>query len=131
MSRLAESLLTRLLNVDGFWYLATPYSKYASGLNEAAKEACQVTDILSRLGVNVFSPIAHSHAIAANGRADPLDHELWMRVDAPLMRAAHGLLVYRMPGWDSSVGVKMEVHCFVEAGKPVHHIGYPLEDLHA
>jgi hypothetical protein len=102
-----------------YWYLATPYTLYPLGREEAFKMACRVTADLFRAGVPVFSPIAHSHPIAMHGGIDPTDHETWMRADRPMMAAAHGLIVFKAAGWAQSKGVQVEIETFRRAGKPV------------
>lgn len=104
---------------EGFFYLATPYSKYADGLDAAFTDAAQQAALLVRAGVPVFSPIAHSHPIAMQGGIDPLDHAIWLPADEPFMRAARGLIVCKLVGWKASYGVSVEIRAFRKAGKPV------------
>lgn len=105
--------------MNGFWYLATPYSKYEGGIEEAFLEAARQASLLIDSGIPVFSPICHSHPIAIEGGIDPLDHLVWLDVDAPMMRAAHGLIVCKMPGWLDSYGVSVEIEAFRDADKPI------------
>ena len=102
-----------------FWYLATPYSKYPGGIEEAFREAARQAAILVRAGVPVISPIAHTHPVAIYGFMDPLDHRIWLPVDRPIMNAACGLIVCMMEGWEESIGIKHETNIFERAGKPV------------
>ena len=102
-----------------FWYLASPYSAYPGGIEEAYRVACAETARLISAGVPTFSPIAHSHGIAVHGDLDPLDHAIWMPADRPMMDAASGCIVLRMPGWDTSRGVAEEMMAFTRAGKPI------------
>lgn len=109
-----------VLKIDsGFWYLATPYSKYPAGTVQAAHTAAFLAARLMSKGVPVFSPIAHSHFCCSNGPLDPLDHDFWMKADRPFMEAAHGLIVAKMTSWTSSLGVMQEIDAFFEAEKPV------------
>ena len=106
-----------------FHYLATPYSKFEGGnLDAACRMACSVSADLIRAQVPVFSPIAHTHAIAKLGGIDPLDHGIWLPADEPMMRAACGLLIYKAPGWRRSFGIAQEVKAFRAMGKPVRAI---------
>lgn len=104
--------------MSDFWYLATPYSKWADR-REAWRQAVIAAADMIKAGVPAFSPIVHSHPIALIGKIDPLDHEIWLPADAPLMAAARGLVVYQMDGWDESYGVAVEIDAFRAAGKPV------------
>ena len=102
----------------GFWYLASPYSKYRLGMHAGFAVACEAAAVLIRAGVAVFSPIAHSHPIAMYGRIDPLDHAVWLPMDRPMMAAAVGLIVLQADGWDASYGVRVEREKFSAARKP-------------
>jgi len=111
--------------VEGFWYLATPYSKYQHGITAAFSVACSASARLIERGLAVYSPIAHSHPVASIGGLDPLDHSLWMPLNEPMMRAAHGLFVLEMPGWDTSKGVAAEIDNFRKQDKPIKYITWP------
>ena len=105
---------------DGrFWYLASPYSRYPGGPEEAFREVCKAAAWFTRIGLPVFCPIAMTHPIAVHGGMDPMDCEAWLKVDRPFMDAACGLIVCRMEGWQESVGVRHEIDVFLAAGKPV------------
>ena len=108
--------------LDSFWYVATPYSKYPTGLDAAWRAACEQTVILFRAGIPAFSPIVHTHPIALAGNFDPLDLDLWLRVDRPMMAAAHGLIMCRLPSWQESSGMEHERRFFAERGLPVYYM---------
>jgi len=117
--------LNELLTAWPFWYLATAYSKFPGGLDVAFHEASRAAALLVRDGVRVFCPIAHSHPIAKHGCLDALDHETWMAADEGFMLTAHGLIVLKMTGWDSSVGVAQEIDTFSRFKKPVLFMEWP------
>lgn len=108
----------------GYWYLATPYSKYPYGLEQAWREACRVAAHLVSQGIAVYCPIAETHPVAIYGGMDPLDHELWMFADRPKMDGAAGLIVVKMPGWNESKGITEEIRVFEEAGKPIQYLDW-------
>jgi hypothetical protein len=116
-------------NNSGFWYLATPYSKWPEGTDNAFVEAGRVAGILIRAGVSVFCPIVHTHPIAAFGNIDRFDHAIWIPADEPLMCAARGLIVCKMPGWEDSKGISMEESFFAGMGKPTVYLEYPVESV--
>jgi hypothetical protein len=120
-----KELNTDDLRGPGYWYLASPYSKYPGGIHEAAKEVCRAAAHLVQWGVNVLAPIALTHPIAIYGQLDPLDHKIWMPFDQPLMDGARGLIVCKMESWEDSFGVKEEIRIFTEAGKPVYGMEWP------
>lgn len=110
------------LKVYDLIYLATPYTKYPGGIELAFVGACKLTGELIRHGLNVYSPIAHTHPIAIHAGIDPLDHTIWLNFDAALMGKADALLVAMMPTWEISKGIEHEIHSFMEANKPVHYL---------
>jgi hypothetical protein len=113
-----------LANVTEFplVYLATPYSKYRDGIDCAFRDASALAAKLLRLGVKVYSPIAHTHPIAIYGQLDPLDHAIWMPFDEAMMTASAALLVAQMQGWRESYGINHEIEFFKAAGKPVFYL---------
>lgn len=100
-------------------YVATPYSKFAAGLDAAHKLACEQAAKLIRLGIPCYSPIAHTHPIAMLGALDPYDHAIWIPADTPLMKGAHALAVITAEGWKESTGIGIEIAEFTSDGKPV------------
>jgi hypothetical protein len=102
-----------------YWYMATPYSRYPDGIDEAYKQACRQTAILFEALIPVFCPIAHCHGVAIFGGMDPLDHTIWMPADKPLMAAARGLIVCMLEGWETSYGVAEEIKYFLHANKKI------------
>lgn len=106
---------------EPFWYLASPYSKYPAGTEAACREVCVLAARLFRAGVLVYSPIAHTHAIAAAGGLG-LGFEQWQAFDEALIEASHGVLVATMPGWCESAGVTAEIVIAHRLGKPVRYI---------
>ncbi len=102
-----------------FWYLASPYSKYPRGIEAAHRLACEETGRLIRAGVPAYSPIAHSHPIAAACGMDPYDHRIWMPAGCPMMRAAFGLIMLSAEGWEESYGMNLERETFEADGKPI------------
>lgn len=119
-----------------YWYLATPYSKWKLGMEDAYQMACREAALLFEAGLSVFSPIAHAHSVAKYGEID-LRHNFdggtvdWLAIDKPFMDAAHGIIVCMMDGWQESRGIKYEIQTFERAGKPIHwmapgHVPYSL-----
>jgi len=71
-----------------FIYLATPYSKFKKGLDEADRLASFYAAVLIKEKLPVFSPIAHSHAIAKHGKLAGKDHLIWMPLDFAFTESA-------------------------------------------
>ena len=120
-----QRLIEICTRIPGYWYLATPYSKYPEGLEMAFVEACRVAGHLIKIGVRVFSPIAHMHPVARFCNIDPHDHAIWLPADRPIMDAACGLIVCKMPSWEISFGIAEEIKIFEAAGKPIEYMEWP------
>lgn len=102
-----------------FYYLATPYSRYPHGTDQAYVDACRQAALLVAAKIPVFCPIAHSHGIAVQGGLSLYDHDIWLPADAPFMEAARGLIVCMLAGWEDSYGIGEEIRTFKAAHKPI------------
>lgn len=103
----------------GYWYVATPYSKWIHGLEDANMVAQKLTARLLEKFVPCYSPISHTHGIATYvTQVDKRDHKFWLDADKPLFDAAYGLLIADLPGWRDSLGVALEIKWCKEARKP-------------
>jgi hypothetical protein len=104
----------------GYYYLATPYSKWPQGLEDANTEAQKLAARLLELRLPIYCPIAHTHGIATFVTGvDKRDHDFWLSADKPLVLAARGLLVANMEGWPDSRGVMQEIAWSQETYKPI------------
>jgi hypothetical protein len=108
-----------------FHYLASPYRAFPGGLDAAYDLAVAAAAELIDRGLEVYSPIAHSHHIARNVRAAGANSDFWLERHKPFLSAACGLLVLKAPGWDRSSGIRFEIAFTERAGKPVRHLGFP------
>jgi len=109
-------------NHDGYFYLASPYTKYPSGIEDAFAEVCCAAAWCLKNGIIVYSPIAHTHPVADFGGLDHFDHDMWMAFDRPMMEAAKGIIVCMMPTWELSRGIDIEIAQFKNAGKAVYYL---------
>jgi hypothetical protein len=100
-----------------FWYLATSYTKHPGGLEAAYEMAVAATAVLMDAGIRVFSPIVHSHPVSKIIRGT--DVGFWLKADAPMMDAAHGMIILRDGNWGDSNGIAKERNRFTEACKPI------------
>ena len=103
----------------GYWYLASPYSRYEEGLGAAAWRICIIAGELIRRSVPIYVPIAETHMLAEAAGLDHLDADLWSRFDRPKLEAAAGVLVATMKGWRESHGVTEEIAFMANRGRPV------------
>lgn len=118
-----ESAEVRAKSHPHYYYLATPYTSYtAGGLHSAYLVANIEAARFVRAGIPVFSPIAHSHSIADYGKIDKASHDIWMAADEPLLAASRGVIVCKLPGWDRSKGIEMEIEMAKKYGIPVYYM---------
>jgi len=110
------------------WYLGTPYSKYPSGHESAARQAAIIVADLLRHGIDAYSPIVHSHSVAVHGKINPMNFELWHKYNNRMIHAAWGFLIAKLPGWQDSEGIKMEVKQFLEIQKPIGFLDIEFEN---
>ena len=104
-------------------YLASPYTSRSVRVMEFRHVAsCRAAGELIRLGLAVFSPIAHSHGIALFSGLPQRDRALWVRADRALMEACTECVVLCIDGWRESVGVAGEVAYFIASGRPVRYL---------
>ena len=102
-------------------YLASPYSHPDKAvMKERFDHACNFAAKLLRKGLNVFSPIAHSHPIAGYGL--PTEWSFWRQVDTQYIKVCKNVLVYTLPEWEKSVGVNAEIVIASKMGKPVWRV---------
>lgn len=108
-------------------YLASPYSKYPGGREEAYAKACDMAGTLMFLGYNVFCPIAHSHAIETNSFTEIKDGDWWLEQDFAILKGCDQLVVYKMPSWEDSYGVQKEIEFAKNNKIPIGYIEYDVE----
>ncbi len=101
-------------------YLASPYSHPDPAvMQERFEQACKAAAELMRVGVMVFSPIAHSHPIAQYGL--PKEWGFWQEYDRIMLAKCDRIIVLMLPGWQTSAGVRNELRFAVDAGLPVEY----------
>lgn len=102
-------------------YLASPYSDPDPGVREARfRAACAEAARLMAAGELVYSPIAHSHCIAAHGL--PGDWTFWQEHSLAMLRRCDELAVLALDGWQESVGVARELEAALAMRLPVRRI---------
>lgn len=111
--------LEELRDIGGITYVSVPYTAHLYGLAAAAYDADRHAAHLIKMGFVTFSPISHSHPIARVGGLDPRSHELWMAQNDAFMEACSAMVAVHIPGWEDSIGMKMEREAFARMGKPV------------
>lgn len=105
------------------WFVSSPYTRSPRGHTGAYLDVCRLAARLHREhGLNVFSPIAHSHGMAMYGKLPVVDHDFWMSFNAPFLRICEGMLFCKMDGWDESFGMAVEHNIFKNDSKPIYYV---------
>lgn len=100
-------------------YLASPYTAYAGGMEQAFIDVAILAGRLFAIGIPTFSPIAHAFPYVKYGNLDPFDYPAWKPIQERLMDACDSLIVAHMEGWETSVGIAHEVAYFERSNKPI------------
>ena len=92
--------------MDGFLYIATPYTNYPLGISAAHSLALKAQTAFVRAGIPVFVPIVHTHSV---GCWEPLPADTWLKQDFAVLKHAKALVVIKADGWAESEGVNQEI----------------------
>lgn len=102
-------------------YLASPYSHEDFAVMESRFErAAQCAANLMGKGIEIFSPIAHTHPIAQYGL--PKGFDFWERYDEWFLEHCSEMWILLIDGWGSSKGVHEERKIMNQLGKPVRFV---------
>ena len=71
-------------------------------------------------GVQLFSPIVYGHVFYLHHEA-PTDASFWSRLDMDMLAVAEMMWVLRLPGWEQSIGVQMELEYCTAHNKAVEY----------
>lgn len=112
--------------MEGFDYLASPYTDPDPLVREIRYlKTLEVTSILLKNGIWVYSPIVHCHHMS-QVFGMPHDAEFWLGYDTAMIKACKHLQVLRLDGWARSKGVTGEIKLAQELGKSITYIGADL-----
>ena len=105
-------------------YLAVPYSHPDPVIREwRFNEVNKLAAKLMKEGIIIFSPISHCHSIAI-GYTLSTDWKFWKNYDIAYLSCSKKLLVYKLDGWETSIGVTSEIKIANELGIPIEYIEY-------
>lgn len=103
-------------------YLASPYSNPDPLVVKTRFFlAEQVTAILMREGLFIYSPIVHCHALAERWSM-PTDFDYWKNYNIDFIRRSDKFLILTIPGWEESKGVQGELKFARSAGIKIGHV---------
>jgi hypothetical protein len=110
------------LDKDKLYYLASPYThKDQEVMNERFEKVNYfATYLLKQYGINCIEPICTGHVKVQYDL--PIDFEFWSTRDKMFIDHCRGLIVYCLPGWETSKGVTSEIEYAKKCYKPVYYI---------
>lgn len=92
-----------------FYYLAQPYtSPIRSVMLDRVLEGARLTAELLKQGYHIYAPIIHNHEMAELFEL-PKDEVYWKADNEIFLRAAKGVIVAKIDGWETSKGVAREM----------------------
>ena len=101
-------------------YLAVPYSHDSPAVRHERFEAVnKYAAYLMEQGLQVFSPISHSHPIQEHFKDPKTTWEFWAEHDIPFLKMCSHVHVLCLDGWKESVGVTDEIRIADELSIPV------------
>lgn len=97
-------------------FISSPYSNPDDNIREEnfAMVSQYVAELNSK-GKTAFSPITYGHTLL-NFREMPTDWEFWKEFCVTFLEKCEKMIVYKLPGWEESRGVKEEIEIAKELG---------------
>jgi len=103
-------------------YLASPYSHpHPVIMQTRFEQTCRAIGALINQGLMVFSPIVHCHPVADFCKL-PTDFDFWESYNYHFLERSEKMIVLKISGWDSSIGVRGEAAKALELGIPVEYM---------
>lgn len=103
----------------GIAYLCTPYTRQPN-IDRAFQQAALIAARLSRAGITIFSPIAHSHPMVRAAGLDHRDPAVYAKLNAKMLDVCNVLIVVHLEGWQESDGMREEIEFFERNHKPIY-----------
>jgi hypothetical protein len=97
-------------------FISSPYSNPDIGIREEnfALVSQYVAELNSK-GIVALSPITYGHTLL-NFKEMPGDWEFWKEFCITFLEKCEEMIVYKIPGWNKSRGVKEEIEIAKELG---------------
>lgn len=100
-------------------YIASPYSSVSEDVEAQRYFAVKRFAALQMTkGDIVFSPIVYGYQFHKDGLSAG-DAAYWWQFNKEMLSISTKMIVLKLPGWDTSVGVKMEIKYAQENNIPV------------
>lgn len=103
---------------SGYWYIASPYSKYHAGIDAAHDAIAFEVALLMKEGIAAYCPILHCHNLAKL-HSLPTDAGFWQAFNHTMIEHSCGIIVVMLAGWRESSGVEDEITLAFNLSKPI------------
>lgn len=102
-------------------YLAAPYSRQNSKVKQLRHQiVTEVAFELMKQKIYVYSPLTHNVPISHFGIQG--NWLTWLDYNHEMLSRCDSVLVLQLPGWDLSSGVKAEIACAEDLGRPIEYL---------
>lgn len=109
------------------FYIASPYSGTPEQMRKRFKKTTEYTIALAEFNIPVISPIVHWHTPAQLFKL-PRDFNFWKVQNDALLDVCTGMIVFMLPGWKESKGLRYEMQVAQDKNMPVFFIDLESED---
>lgn len=93
---------------NGYWYLASPFTNYPDGHEQAWLDISRVRgELMQQYGIWGYSPICETYGAVAQLKM-PVDHVFWQGDNESKMIPAVGIIMVKLESWEGSNGMARE-----------------------
>ena len=106
-----------------YFYLASPYSHKSDRIRISRGD--RVTKYGAKLikaGVLIYAPITTSREFVRSEPSLGNGFETWESLDLTFVQLSSGVIVYMLPGWEKSIGVRAEIDFAKEIRKDIYYM---------
>lgn len=99
-----------LKNMSKLVFISSPYSNPDENIKEENyKKVAKYATFLCKSGITAISPIVYGHELLKNDKSMSSDWSFWKDFCLSLMKKSDEIHVYKIDGWEKSVGVTEEI----------------------
>lgn len=102
-------------------YLASPYSGTLEQMQQRYLDTKHATATLLSNKHHIYSPIVHCHEMACRFSL-PRDAQFWKEYNEDMIKRVDYLWLLKIPGWETSKGMGMEVEFASKIGKSIQSV---------
>lgn len=105
-------------------FISSPYSHPDDQVRENNfRIVSKLAAELNSQGIVAVSPITYGHTLL-NFKDMPTDWQFWKEFCLTFLEKSSEVIVYKMPGWENSIGIKEEIEFAKSRNIPVKYLEY-------